>query len=224
VEIVLVMCGLSLWAYRKGLLFISGLLLALCTIKYTLIAVVPLAIIVRREWKLLWGFMVGCSILTAISFVLQGFDWPARYARILLANRRTGVMELMPTIGGLIGGSVPAQLLISIVVVLAVLLIARRMGTEGGISAALTAGILVSPHAYMYDVLLAYPLALAVVNGIPNVPRIAGFAVLFPIQVFFDSRHTFPPKVIAIAMLVCLAEVALATRSEIRDTNQATKQ
>src|SRR5436190_20252005 len=74
VEIVVVMSGLSLWACRKRLLFFSGLLLALCTIKYTLAAVVPLAIIVGREWKVLWGFVVGCSILTAISFILQGFD------------------------------------------------------------------------------------------------------------------------------------------------------
>jgi hypothetical protein len=63
--------------------FAAGLAWSLCAIKPHLFLLVPLVLLIRRQWRALAGGLAGGTALLAGSFAVQGPDWIARYLALL---------------------------------------------------------------------------------------------------------------------------------------------
>jgi hypothetical protein len=207
-ELMLLLFGASILAYRRKLPCLSGLLLAFCTAKPHLILLVPLVLLIRKEWRGLLGFVATCAVLLATSYLVQGPDWPRQMLMALKRSHATDWIAIMPNLRGIFANSPILEVVASLVVVVAVVSIARTQGTETGLASALAGGVLIGQHAFSQDLLLAYPLSLMVMAGIPGVPRLAGLAVLLTSVLYVDPLSPLAGKIVAIAVFALLLSVS----------------
>lgn len=176
---------------RAGRSFVAGLLLSLCAAKFHLFLLVPVALLFRREWRMLGGGATGAVALTVVSFVSAGWRWPLEYAQIL-ANRSLNEstvysVNLRALVFSAIGQDGFPMILGFCLPVLAAALYAlwRAKGLETSIAIALLAGLLLSYHAFSYDAsLLLLVLVLLVLGGASAaVRRMTALALLPPLYI-----------------------------------------
>ena len=155
VAFVVALAAVSLLLARRGEDVTSGLILSLCTIKFHLFLLVPVAILARRRWGVLAGAACGVAGLAAISFLAQGWAWPIDYWRILHRRDMHPEAFLSISVRGMIGDR-PIALAIACVVLLAVFLwiAAREANYELLFGIAVLTSLLIGYHVYMSDALL----------------------------------------------------------------------
>lgn len=82
----------------------AGLLLSLCVVKFHLfVTAVPFGL-ARRLWGFLAGGGTGVAMALALSFAVQGWDWPFRFVDLQRMPVADPYAERMPTLHGLLVG------------------------------------------------------------------------------------------------------------------------
>lgn len=149
--------------------FLAGIVLSVCTIKPHLLVFLPLLFVRQRRFKFAAGFLTGVAAQLLISILVQGSSWPKEYLGQLLHPSLHSAYTFMPSVAGLLPGfgfqyralacAAAAMLLLPVL-----LRICRRQTAWICLSCCVAAGLIVAPHAYIYDVALLIPLCLSVIR------------------------------------------------------------
>lgn len=181
--LLFVTVGLRLLQSKRD--FAAGLVFSLCGAKFHLALGIPVFLLARRRWGALGGGLAGALVQLAVSFAAEGWGWPARLLRLSSIGDFSPAPMRMPNLLGLthslpFGGYIEAVL--ALLALAAVWLIARRAPLTVGATAAVTAGLLVSHHAYIYDGVLLLPAcALALRLPVPRMLRYWALLLCVPI-------------------------------------------
>ena len=160
IALLLLILGVSLRLRAGGDDTAAGFVLALLAIKIHLFLLLPVALVMRREWRMIFGLAGGGIALLGISFAVAGPGWVRQYLA-LIAN--PGVISdpaVKPNLHGLVAGwshGVGWEVVLSVVVVAGVVAVARRSGFEIAFSAGMLGSFLVSNHAYLHDCAVLIP-------------------------------------------------------------------
>jgi hypothetical protein len=204
--------GLTLWLIRRGHGLAAGIVLALLTVKFHVFVLVPLVLLRHRLWRVVAGAAIGLVALISAS-LLYWPGWVAAYAAALWTPEGAGNVVNMFNIYGMLSGNIPAVILLSAAALFACVTIVWHSDPTIGTGAAILAGILAGPHAYLYDALLCVPAGLAVATcSKSRWLRAAAVVVLAP---FIYIAANVPGLVHApvVAALAMLGGMALETRS-----------
>jgi Glycosyltransferase family 87 len=217
VTLVLLASGCSILAIRNGYGFLGGLLLSLCAIKGHLFVLTPLVFLLYRRWSVLAGGAAGGAVLTAISFLTDGPDWPHRYLTLLENPELHPNPSSMPNLRGLVFGIAGAEhpaayWLLTILVAAAVAWLAWRLqDLEMAFAMSLIAGLLVGYHAYLQDaVLLLLPFAIVIAKSKDKPLRVLmALAILPPIYICLMLGR--PYNIAVPLMLIAVLAAAMAS-------------
>ena len=172
-----VTAGLRLLQVKRD--FAAGLVLSLCAAKFHLAFGIPVFLLARRKWGALAGGVAGGLVQLAISFAAEGREWPARLLQLSSISDFSPSPAKMPNLLGL-AHALPfgraLEVAAALVALSAVWIIARRSALAVGATAAVTAGLLASHHAYVYDAVLLLP-AIALALRLPG-PRVLRYTAL----------------------------------------------
>jgi len=175
--------GLRLLQSKRDLA--AGLVFSLCAAKFHLALGIPIFLLARHRWKAVAGGAAGGALQLAISFAAEGREWPSTLLRLSAISDFSPSPAKMPNLLGLthglpFGGGLEA--LLALLALAAVWVIARRSALVIGATAAVTAGLLASHHAYVYDAVLLLPaIALVLRLPAPQALRYAALALCIPI-------------------------------------------
>lgn len=178
-----VTAGLRLLQTKRD--FAAGLVFSLCAAKFHLALGIPIFLLARRRWGALAGGLAGGLAQLAISFAAEGPEWPARLWRLSAISDFSPNPAKMPNLAGLthvlpFAGAVEG--LLAVLALAAVFIVARRSTLLAGATAAVTAGLLASHHAYVYDALLILP-ACALILQLPAPKALRYGALLLAVPV-----------------------------------------
>jgi hypothetical protein len=173
--------GLRLLQSKRD--FAAGLVFSLCAAKFHLALGIPIFLLARRQWGALAGGLGAGAIQLAISFAAEGRDWPVRLLRLSALSDFSPLPSKMPNLLGLTHGlpyGIGLEAALAVLALSAVWVIARRSALTVGATAAVTAGLLASHHAYVYDAVLLLP-ACALALRLPAKPlRYAALLLCVP--------------------------------------------
>lgn len=211
IALLLVVVALALRMQKNQSWLLAGAVLSLLSIKFHLFLSLPLLIIAQRRKDLAVGFGIGCLLLTGLSFVAAGPNWPLEYLEILTQERVSPRLEIMPNIHGLVG-NLPSAIWLEAGLSLAVLAaswwIFRRTSFEIAIAVMIVGGFLVSYHSYGYDGAILVPAALTLLARTKSLlVKTASLASLFPLV------WTAPAPVVQAVVVVLLVAVVWDLRS-----------
>lgn len=194
--------------------FAAGVLLSVATIKFQFLTVIPLLIIAKGLWRFAAGFIAGVLGLVGICNLIYGPEWFTRYARLLRMNEVGQSSErFMPSIWGLFHHHVWIYAVgCAVIYLLAWRAVRRSARVDAAFSVAIFAGIIISPHAYVYD------LSLLILVFVPMIKCRAELLVPFVVLVTMSMLTlTISPfhligqiLIIVIFALVVFADTVLA--------------
>jgi len=146
----------------------AGIALSLCICKFHLALGIPVMLAAQKRWKTLIAAASSTSVLIVFCFLIEGPQWPLRYAKMSQMAAFSPPPEVMPTISGL-AARLPWTLATEVVAGLALLLLCwvvcrdtTRPGMAGATAAA--CGLLVAPHALFADTALLIPMAVLTIR------------------------------------------------------------
>lgn len=205
IGIVMAIAYLSVTAARRGLDFTAGLILSLCAIKLHFFALVPLAALTNRRYRIVCGGAVGGSMLLALSLAGNGWDVVARYFALLRNPVLHPSADIMPNLHGLtlaVGGGVAAEIAAGVLVAIVVAWLGWRAdGYEESFAYAILGGILISTHSYMQDcVLLLLAFTLFTECGAPKV--VLGMLTFLLTPIPHIALQQGPPASAAVPLLL----------------------
>lgn len=172
---------------RAGRPFLAGLFWSLCAAKFHLFLFVPVALLFRREWRMLGGGAAGGAALAVVSFAAAGWSWPLEYARMLADPAIHMAPQLSLNLRGLLFGLTGADhtaFVIAISVPLAAAVVCtlwRTRDLDTSLGVALLAGMLLSYHAFVQDGSLLLLVLVLLRNCTAPVRNLAPLAVLPPL-------------------------------------------
>lgn len=169
----------ALW--RRGRLFLGGLVLAIATIKFQAVLGLVLILVLKRKGRELAGFSLGCAVLLAISLWMVGPNALLAYPHFVL-HSDTPLSELphMANWQGFLTIVGMNHWLLLIPLSLATILCAAKAwkDLDRGFAAATLASLLVSYHLTPQDLsLLLIPFYLCIKSGILPQARVPVFAL-----------------------------------------------
>ncbi len=188
-----------------GRSFAAGAVLALATIKFHLLLVVPLALLMRKNWRALWGFMAGTALLGLVSLWVVGPSGLAEYVGMLF-QRGVPNFDLHPerfaNLANLMGGRLQFPLVA--LVVGAVAVAARRRSLLEAWAVAWLGSLLVAPRIYVSDYLLALPacLLLARLNRLCFFASLLLLFPLVPVLMLFHERLFLAAPFLALSCVI----------------------
>ncbi len=100
VAIVLLLLSVSMLLARRNADFAAGLVLSLCSIKFHLFVLVPLAILICGKRRLFAGALCGVGASITLSCITAGWDWPWRYLNLITRPELSPDPDRMPTLHG----------------------------------------------------------------------------------------------------------------------------
>lgn len=171
--------GLGAWLVpRRPVL--AGVLFGLATIKPQFGLLLPLALLLTREWKVIAAATLTALALATLSALAFGAnvwsDWLGASARAQAAmeagsvpfGKMVSLFAALRLIGVPVSAAYAVQLGIGLAVAVAIVRLARSRAWSTGLAAAVLAGaLLATPFALDYDlVLLAFPMLWLVGEGL----------------------------------------------------------
>ena len=198
----------------------AGAVMALGLMKFHLLFLVPVAMLVGRRWKMLWGYAGAAAGLVALSALTGGVEGMTQYVRLLEAKdlrRLSPSPELMVNIhsvGVNFGVEHPAVTvgLFALVVVLMAVAVWRAPWWQA-LAAGLTASVMAGPHVFGYDAaMLLLPLWLVSFHSTSKLSRIAAVMLAAPMIFFFSFLDPPWSAVPALGLLLFLAALARENR------------
>lgn len=152
---------LAFCAAERGRKVLCGVLLAFLLWKFHLFLLIPVVLLLRREWRILAGYVPAALFAVAVSVAMAS---PQSYIGLLRDPKFEAVHpspELMVNVYALainFGVDFPVVRILLILGVLAtVLLMPKTASMDRWFWGAIAGGLLISPHTFGYDV--AYLLA-----------------------------------------------------------------
>lgn len=176
---------LGLRLLQSGREFAAGLVFSLCAAKFHLALGIPIFLLARRKWGALAGGLAGGVLQLAISFAAEGRAWPTKLWQLSAISDFSPSPAKMPNLLGLThalpyGSALEVGL--GLMTLCAIWAIARRSPLAIGATAAITGGLLVSHHSYVYDGVLLLPaMALILRLPVPQPLRYGALALCVPI-------------------------------------------
>jgi len=166
IPFVLLFLAVTLRLHQAGKPRLAGLVFSLCAVKFHLFLLTPVLLVGRRYWKFAAGFLGGGALLAAISFAVGGRSWPLEF----LASASNPVfspgLSAMPNLHGALSElpfNLPLEALLTMTVILAAWITARRASFEYAFACSLAGGLLLSHHSYLLDSAVLLPACLTVV-------------------------------------------------------------
>lgn len=166
----------------------SGAVMALGLFKFHLFLLFPLAIALRKRWRMLIAFCLAGICEAILSFVLVGWNGVQQYYEL---ERRPDLpvnpipWTMLNVRAVLLNFGFDATWAVALLALLAIILVVAAL--RGALLwqwfAAATAGsLLISPHVYKYDAtLLLLPILLAIFQSKSKFTRISAFVLAIPI-------------------------------------------
>jgi alpha-1,2-mannosyltransferase len=153
--------------------FVGGLLLGLLTYKPHIAMLIPLALLLSREWRALWGVITSGTCLILASAAVFGYGiWgvflnniPGTITNLQMESAWFSKMPSAFAAIRLVGGGVAAAWICQgVAMLVAIILVARIWSSPASqvsrVTALVLAILLFSPHIFYYDLtILALPLA-----------------------------------------------------------------
>ncbi|HXM43082.1 MAG TPA: glycosyltransferase family 87 protein [Bryobacteraceae bacterium] len=139
---------------RKNRLFLAGLVMALCAVKFHLFLLLPLVVVAKRLWRFAGGLAAGGTVLAGLSFLVYGNWVPAFLAMLRMNEEHQNSQTYMVSIAGLLWRAPHAALWIASVFLAAAVALwfgIRKAAVDEAMALALLAGVLLSMHAFIYD-------------------------------------------------------------------------
>lgn len=208
---------LSYYFFEKQKLFPAGFALGLALVKPHLLLLFPVAMLIQKRWKMLWGFVAAGALEAAISLALGG--WPGIKLYLEFLRRQQGHLtptpERMINFTGLlanlgIDSNLPRLALsaVAIAIFLAVCMLDRNHWWRG-LAIAQLATVLIAPHVYLYDSTMLLLPALLVFFNAPSLAARAVAVVCFaPIPYLlqlFEKPLTIAPSATFTLFLIAIA-------------------
>ncbi len=213
--LLLLIIGVSLWLRARGHETAAGFVLALLAIKIHLFLLLPVALLMRREWRMTFGLAGGGVALLGISFAIAGQGWVREYLALISNPGVISEPGGKPNLHGLVAGWPHAgawEVFLSVLVVIATVFAARRWGFEIAFSAALLGSFLLSNHAYVHDCAVLIPGLVEIISRRqPARPaaRWLAIALITPLPYFLPPllipiREGVAPAILIAATLAAL--------------------
>ncbi len=187
--------GASFLLLKRGRDAEAGLVMSLCSIKAHLFALVPLALLAQRRWRVLAGGAAGGAGLFLLGFAGDGPGWPGSYWALLSGSSIHRDMGGMPNLQGVsvqLGNPawfLPASMLAVAAAVVWISIRSRGIGAP--VAAALAASYLCSFHAYPHDALtLLLAFALLPREALRGWRRAAWILLASPVPMLFALLGT----------------------------------
>lgn len=219
-SVVGLVCFTTIWiALRRGWLFSAGLAVGALAYKPPLALVAAVVFVARREWRIVAGAFTAVLVQLVVAAAYWGPDVFREYvAALMRLPDYIDVMEPHPELAQTIRASMshvalsPAASALTAIVLSAVIATAAvwcwrpRRSLELSYVALVSATLLVDPHFYAYDLLVAAPalmLAWQVAHAGARWVGIAAFAVYAaPIISMADIVRGVPWTLVALAGLL----------------------
>jgi hypothetical protein len=171
--LVLLIIAIGLWLRGRGMEGAGGFVWALLAIKIHLFLLVPVALVMRREWRMLFGLASGGVVLVGISFWAAGAGWVRQYVGLISDPGVISYPAGKPNLHGVLAGVAHAgwwEVVLGLAVVLGVVVVGRRNSFELAFSGALLGSFLVSNHAYLHDCAVLIPGLVEIVSRVKRQP------------------------------------------------------
>ena len=182
--LLLVFIAGAMHLYRRGNARAAGLVAALCAIKFHLFLLLPIWIAARRETRFAQGLSAGAAGLLFISFAAAGSSWPQDWFRVATAGDFSPNLGLMPNLRGVVASmpyAAAVETALAIGLAAAAWFVARRADFHVSLACCLAGGLLISRHAYLPDMVILLPAALAVMpQRYSRLTRMAALGLLLP--------------------------------------------
>jgi hypothetical protein len=208
------------FAARHKQPFLAGLSLSLGAFCPPALLAAPLVVFARRSWILGIGLFTGLITLGLASFSRGGPEWPARFLEAW--NTSAPDTALMPNLAGLaawLNLDPLAAVAGALALAIAVFAISRRESLTVSLGCALGAGLLIVPTAYLEDVALLLPAALALVaEKQSKAVRIGAILLLTPLGLLGSGAAL--PALALVAFLVLLLAAALPSERVAQPARQ----
>lgn len=151
--------ALAIWSYslaRRERDVAAGTVLGLMVLKFHLVLLWPLALILRRRWKMLAGFLATSSVLAVISVLMVGISGSRDYIALLLKPSPVSPSpEFMLSFSGLLVNlgihSVGAGVVLAAAILGLFVLGVRQAPLPHLYAITTAASLTLIPHAYGYD-------------------------------------------------------------------------
>ena len=167
IAFVLLIALAAAYLFSKQREFLAGLVASLVANKLSYLPAVGLVFLAKSR-RATFGLALGVALQLAVSFALEGLNWPFDYLELLrhpvfdIEPRRMLNIRAITTSLGMPG----AIYLIAGILLYALLwLAARRMTLPNAILIALPIGLIASPHCYVYDAVVLIPLMVTVASS-----------------------------------------------------------
>ena len=207
--LVLVMVFEAFLAIEQHGYWRAGAICALTLFKFHLMLLVPLVILLRRNWRMLEGYV---TVATALTIACLAWGHPKSYIALLrrddIVNPSPGMMINIRGIALNFGAPwivIPLILLVGAIVVYA----ARLSADWQWFGAAVAGSPLIVPHVYLYDLasLLVFLLA-ALTSAKSPLTRWTAFLIILPpihAAIALGAPWAAIPPLAIIAFMLCLA-------------------
>ena len=180
----------ALRLFQQKRSFRAGLVFSLCLIKFNLFLLVPLVVLIKREWRMAAGLACGGGALLGACFAIAGSGWPPAYLAILKDPIIGPGPLVMPNLHGLsaaFGNSLAVEIVAAVLVTGVFLVVVHRSGFILGWAAAVVASLLVSHHAYLQDCSILIPALFVFLRASTGVPAyVSALALLLPFPYLFS--------------------------------------
>ena len=210
VPVILLWLAVSMKLQARQKPFAAGVVFSLCAIKFQLFVLTPVLLVAQGSWRFTRGLLTGGAVLAAVSFLAAGWSWPQRMYETATTAEFSPNPGLMPNLHGVLSYhpfSSWLELAVSLSVVVAVWVVARRMSFPYALACSLAGGLLISYHAYLPDYALLLPACLTVfvTTEMLLLRGLALFLLLPPAHLLASVGYpTSLPVVAAILLLVYL--------------------
>jgi hypothetical protein len=196
----------------KGDHWASGAVLGLGLIKFHLFLLWPLAIVIQKRWRMLFGAIAAVAFEMLASWWLAGTGGLVEYYQLLQRKdieHLSPSPELMINVHGLaLNFGADSLLIRGLLVLIVVVLVSAacwRAPLWRCIAAASAGSLLLPPHVYGYDAgLLLLALWLAIFVGVDKSTRLAATLLCTPIPFFMTLAPRPWPAATPIALLLFL--------------------
>ena len=194
IVLLLTAFGLVLLPGRR---FAAGVLLGLAAVnKPQIFWLVPLALLMVREWRILLGMVAGAAAAFALGFLLVAPSEMVEWLRQLFQGYPAPSSTVaFPGIATDVGGPTAALLSaipLAIVGLAGVWWVRDRLDARTALGLAIVLSLLVAPHDYSHDLLLVGVVA-AVAGLVAGWPRALALAIIAIDVTAFVDTWLYPP-------------------------------
>jgi hypothetical protein len=218
---LLVVLGAGILLTRKNRDFAAGLVLSLCAIKFHLFVFVPVLLLLKKRWEMVWGGICGSVALIALGTIVNGTGSIGAWIKVLRDPWINPDATGMPNLHGLVAvvnGGLPLEAILTAGVCAAFVWMSIRSNNfELLFAASLVCGLLVSFHSTIPDDLLLFPVLVLILASSAMVPlRAVAGLILTPIPYFLVLVGQPYSAIFPMSLLLILVGMAYSVWSPSR--------